>query len=209
MAPGRRLTETAVARTLGVSRTPVRAALRALLQEGYVVAGRSPQQVRLRVAPVTQADLFEVFHVLGALEGIAGRAAAALPEAERTALAAALRADTRALQAAFRSRPPDYDRRLHLHRRFHVRLTDAAAGARVRELLASVRPHAERYEWIYGRALPQGIRPAAREHDAIANAILAGDADRAQRAVQANWINAARRLSRVIPDTPPSTTRPL
>jgi DNA-binding GntR family transcriptional regulator len=208
MAPGHRIMEADVARALGVSRTPVRAALRVLLREGYVVAGRSPQQVRLRVAPLSQEDLVEVFQLIGALEGIAVRAAAALPAAARETLAAALRADTRALQAAFRARPPDYDERATLHRRFHVRLTDAAAGSRVRELLAGVRPQAERYEWIYGRALPRGIGPAAREHDAIANAILAADPDAAQRAVQANWLNAARRLSRVIPATDPTRRIP-
>jgi DNA-binding GntR family transcriptional regulator len=106
-----------------------------------------------------------------------------------------LRRDTRALEAAFRDQPPDYDRRLMLHRRFHVRLTDAAAGPRLRALLDGVRPLAERYEWIYGRVLPRGIRPAAREHDAIARAIQIGDADAARRTVEANWNNAARRLA--------------
>jgi DNA-binding FadR family transcriptional regulator len=53
-------------------------------------------------------------------------------------------------------------------------------------------------QWIYGRLLPQGIRPAAREHDVISRAIQDGDAAAARSAVEANWANAARRLARAI-----------
>ena len=122
LAAGRRIIEADIAGALGVSRTPVRSALRTLMRDGYVVATGQGRQVRLQVAPLRAADLSEIFQLLGALEGSAARAAAALPPARRRALAAALRRDTRALEAAFRQRPPNYDRRLTLHRRFHERL---------------------------------------------------------------------------------------
>lgn len=198
LAPGLRIVEADIAAALGVSRTPVRSALRTLMRDGYVVASGRGRQLRLQVAPLSAVDLAEIFQVLGALEGVAALAAAALPDAQRRTLAEALRRDTRALEEAFGQRPPDYDRRLTLHRRFHVRLTDAAAGPRVRALLEAVRPLAERYEWIYGRVLPRGIGPAAREHDAIARAIQDGDTDAARRCVEANWANAARRLAPAI-----------
>jgi DNA-binding GntR family transcriptional regulator len=200
LAPGLRIVEAEVAASLGVSRTPVRSALRTLLQDGYVVATGRGRQVRLRVAPISTTDLMEIFQLLGALEGTAAASAASRPAAERRALADALRRDTRALEDAFRRTPPDYDRRLVLHRRFHTRLTDATAGPRLRALLAAVRPLAERYEWIYGRVLPRGIGPAAREHDVIARAIQDGSADAARRAVEANWANAAGRLAPAIRD---------
>jgi DNA-binding GntR family transcriptional regulator len=195
LAAGARIVEADIAASLGVSRTPVRSALRTLMRDGYVVATGRGQQVRLRVAPLNRADLMEIFYVLGALEGVAALAAAALPDPSRQALAHKLRRDTRALEQAFRQKPADFDRRLTLHRRFHVRLTDACAGPRLRALLDAVRPQAERYEWIYGRRLPHGIRPAAREHDAIARAVQDGDANAARSAVEANWANAARRLA--------------
>lgn len=198
LAPGLRIVEADVAAALGVSRTPVRSALRTLMRDGYVVATGRGRQVRLRVAPIGAPDLIEIFELLAALEGTAALRAAALPHAARRTLADALRRDTRALEEAFRRRPPDYDRRLALHRRFHLRLTDAAAGPRLRALLDAVRPLAERYEWIYGRVLPRGIVPAAREHDVIARAIQDGDAGAARRAVEANWTNAARRLAPAI-----------
>lgn len=200
LAPGDRIVEEDVAQALGVSRTPVRSALRTLMREGHVVASKAGRQVRLRVGPVSRTDLAEIFALLGALEGLAASDAARLPDPPRHELARALRNDTRALEQAFRERPPDYDRRQALHRQFHTRLTDAAAGPRLRSLLDAVRPQAERYEWIYGKLLPRGIVPAAREHDAIACAIHDGDAGAARRAIEANWNNAARRLARVIRD---------
>jgi len=198
LAPDQRIVEADIAAALGVSRTPVRSALRTLMRDGYVVATGRGRQVRLKVASLSAGDLLEIFQLLGALEGIAAMAAAAQPAAKRAALADVLRRDTRALEQAFRQKPPDYDRRQTLHRRFHVRLTDAAAGPRLRALLDAVRPQAERYEWVYGRVLPRGIVPAAREHDAIARAIQDGDAEAARRAVEANWVNAARRLAPAI-----------
>jgi DNA-binding GntR family transcriptional regulator len=195
LAAGHRIIEADIAAALGVSRTPVRSALRTLMRDGYVVASGRGRQVRLQVAPLRAADLLEIFQLLGALEGSAARAAAALPASRRRALADALRRDTRALEDAFRQRPPNYDRRLVLHRRFHERLTDATAGPRLRVLLDAVRPLAERYERTYGRMLPRGIVPAAREHDAIARAIERGQSETARRAVEANWANAARRLA--------------
>jgi DNA-binding GntR family transcriptional regulator len=198
LAAGVRIVEADIASSLGVSRTPVRSALRTLMRDGYVVATGRGRQVRLRVAPLSTTDMMEIFQLLGALEGIAALAAAVLPAPQRRALVDALRRDTRALEEAFRQEPPDYDRRLTLHRRFHVRLTDASAGPRLRALLEAVRPQAERYEWIYGRLLPLGIRPGAREHDAIARAIQDGNANAARSAVEANWVNGARRLARAI-----------
>jgi GntR family transcriptional regulator, rspAB operon transcriptional repressor len=202
LAPGDRLVEEDVAAGLGVSRTPVRSALRSLLREGYLVSSAEGRQVRVRIAPVSRGDLLEIFALRGALEGLAAAAAAGLPRPWRAALAARLRDDAHALAAAFEESPPDYDRRLVLHRRLHARLTGAAGGARLHALLDVVRPQAERYEWMYGKLLPRGIEAATREHVAIARAIERGDGVAARRATETNWSNAARRLAEVITEAP-------
>src|SRR5919197_1241116 len=80
LAPGSRIVETEIATRLGVSRTPVREALQRLLQEGYVIDTLGTQQSRLTVAPLTREDVHELLNVVGALEGIAARPAAELPE---------------------------------------------------------------------------------------------------------------------------------
>ena len=82
MAPGTRIIEADVADRLGVSRTPARSALHRLQQEGYVVAVDRSKERRLMVAPLTQDDARELFEIVGQLEGLAARGAAALTAAE-------------------------------------------------------------------------------------------------------------------------------
>ncbi|MFN8581068.1 MAG: GntR family transcriptional regulator [Gemmatimonadaceae bacterium] len=76
LAPGSRVIETDVATRLGVSRTPVRAALQRLQQEGFVVDTPSLQQSRPTVAPMTKEDARELFNILAEIEGLAARMAA-------------------------------------------------------------------------------------------------------------------------------------
>ncbi|MEM9147992.1 MAG: GntR family transcriptional regulator [Pseudomonadota bacterium] len=73
LAPGAKINEQALAERFGVSRTPMREAIRALATEGLVVL--TPRR-GAAVAPITRADLEEAFPVLGALEALAGELAA-------------------------------------------------------------------------------------------------------------------------------------
>src|SRR5271155_3815199 len=67
------LSELALARELGVSRTPVHDALRQLAKDGLVTR---EQNCRARVAGITPDDVFEVFEMRKFLEGPAAELAA-------------------------------------------------------------------------------------------------------------------------------------
>jgi DNA-binding GntR family transcriptional regulator len=67
------LSELALARELGVSRTPVHDALRQLAKDGLVTR---EQNCRARVAGITRDDVFEVFELRKFLEGPAAELAA-------------------------------------------------------------------------------------------------------------------------------------
>lgn len=73
LEPGAKINEQLLAESFGVSRTPMREALRALAGEGLVIV--TPRR-GATVAPITRADLEEAFPVLGALEALAGELAA-------------------------------------------------------------------------------------------------------------------------------------
>ena len=198
LAPGSRLVEREVAARLGVSRTPVRAALERLTQEGYIVATGSALLARSTVAPLTNDDAREIHMIVAQIEGLAAREAAAKPKAVRLAMAREMRQLNAQFSKAAQARLPDSDRLHDLDDAFHQRYVDVGAGPRLRTLHAAVKPQAERYGRIYTSTLVSEVATSVAEHEAIVKALEAGDGAKAQRAVQTNWENAAERLARVI-----------
>src|SRR5580704_15766632 len=77
LAPGMRLVESELMTQLDLGRTPIRTALHRLQSEGFVV-GTGKGKESLRVSPLTRTDATDVFEIVGALESIAIRHAAAL-----------------------------------------------------------------------------------------------------------------------------------
>lgn len=70
LSPGERLVETAIAERLGVSRTPVREALRSLEAEGWVEARPRLGYV---VKAISEKEVEEICEIRVAIEGIAIR----------------------------------------------------------------------------------------------------------------------------------------
>ncbi len=198
LAPGSRVVETDVATRLGVSRTPVRAALQRLQQEGFIVDSLSLQQSRPTVAPLTKEDARELFHIVAEIEGLAARWAAALPPADREQLAEELATINDQFRRTADAKHPNHNRLWELDERFHRRYVEAGAGPRLLALHNAVKPQAERYERLYVSLLTREITTSVAEHGAIVRAIRAGNVDAAQYAVETNWRNAAERLGLVI-----------
>lgn len=73
LAPGKRISELSVAERTGISRTPIRAALQRLEEEGLVETIPSGG---FAVKSFSQQDVFDAIEVRGALEGLAARLAA-------------------------------------------------------------------------------------------------------------------------------------
>jgi DNA-binding GntR family transcriptional regulator len=197
---GARVGEDELAARLGVSRTPVREAMRRLQLEGLLVLDGGGARPRVAVAPLDVGEAREVYRAAGALEGTAARDVAALPADRRAALAAELSALDAAFAEAARD-GGDADRLFALHHAFHARLADAGAGPVIRALLDALRPRLERYEFAHAPLLRRaggGFATMHAEHRAIVDAVLGGDAVALERAVRANWENAAERLADAI-----------
>jgi len=206
IAPGAPLVESDLSARLAVSRTPVRAALLRLQQEGLVVwapAGGSRRHQaaaprRAVVAPLTAGDLREIFLIVGALEAIAARQAAGLDADRRNTLVAVLKEADRGLCAAVARRPPDLAGALGHHGRFHRASVEAAGGSRLRAELDALAPQAERYQRVYGAAAMFAVDEFVRSHEAIAEAIGAGDGAAAEQAVGADWRTMAAHHAEVL-----------
>lgn len=198
LAPGTRIVETDIAAKLGVSRTPVRAALQRLQHEGFVLGSPGLKQSRQTVAPVTRDDARELFGIVGAIEGLAARRAAMLLLPERHALARTMTDLNQKFRKAAQAPSPDHNLLWELDERFHRSYIAAAAGTRLRTLHDTVKPQAERYERLYVSLLGRHLAPSVAEHNTIVRCIKSGDEDGAQHAVETNWRNAAERVGAVI-----------
>ncbi len=198
LGPGVRLIETELSERLGMSRTPLRTALYLLHQEGYVEAAGEGRQSRLSVAPLTQEDATELFDIVGEIEGLAARRAAALTPAKRTSLVMELRGLNDAMRAAADATPPSPSETIRLDGEFHRAYVEAAAGRRLLGFFRSVKPHADRFIYLYHTTLTTELQVSTREHDVIIDAISRGDSAAALGAVQMNWRNAAERLAKSI-----------
>lgn len=198
LAPGSRIVESDLVDRLGLSRTPTRSALHRLQQEGYVAAVDRAKERRLIVAPLTQSDARELFHIVGQIEGLASREAAERPASEREAVVRELRALNDELAAAGRADKPDPIRMFDLDMSFHRVVVAAGAGPRLLALHDAFKPQTVRYARLYLSSLFDEIATSVAEHDVIIRQIVAGDPLAAQRAMDTNWRNAADRLSTVI-----------
>lgn len=200
LGPGAPLIETDLSLRLQVSRTPIRAALLRLQQEGFVHGTRVGQLTRAIVAPLTATDVRELHYVVGALEGIAARKAAGLPTAARSRVVHKMEKIHRGLKAAAEAPAPELSRAQDLHVRFHRCYVEAAAGPRLLTQLDVLQPQIERYERFYTDTMVArgGFTEALREHEAIIQAIRQGRPEAAERAVMNNWRNGARRYGPIV-----------
>jgi len=200
LTPGARIAEGPLAEMLGVSRTPVREALQRLRQEGLLieVGGGSGLRGRLAVAPLQRERMEELYALAAAIEGLAVRALSKVEAAKRQELAQRLEKIESAFHAEARHRTPEYDRLFKLHQAFHRALVEAASGPETRAVLRTIKPQMDRYEWFYAPMAGPDFTPTRREHAAIVEAVRHGTAHELERAVRANWLNAAQRLGPLI-----------
>jgi DNA-binding GntR family transcriptional regulator len=198
IAPGARLVEKDLAARFKVSRTPIRAALDRLEQEGFVITSPGLKHSLSQVAPLTRDDGVEVLGVLAALEGEAARRAAELPVAERRRLADAMRKVNARLEILSRTRSPAPQALQQLDDELHRLFIAAGAGPRLAGLLESIRPQALRYSKVYTTLLVQRIKDSVAEHHSLIRAIERGDGDSALEAAQRNHRRAGERLAEAI-----------
>lgn len=200
LAPGAPLAEVEVCGRLGISRTPVRAALARLQQEGLVETTGATRSGRVRVTPLTAADMRELFLMVGALDGVAARLAAELPETRRQAVVRDAVAINARLQALSATDASDIRAAQDLDVRFHRCYEQAASGPRLLAKLAALHARRERYVRVYTEALvhTHSMQESLGEHGAIVAAIANGDADAAERHAVFNYRNALERYWRIV-----------
>lgn len=196
IAPGTRLVEQEIAARMGVSRTPVRAALARLQLEGLLTVRPTGTGTALRpaVAPLTRDDGEEVLLLMGALEGVAARQAAGLERDDRLRLADELKVLNTEFRRAVERRKGVHRSAVEADAELHRCLVAAAAGPRLRALHSLMQSQAERYERVYMAVMADVVGEIDDEHLTLVRALRDGDAADAQRAAQSHWRSGAERL---------------
>lgn len=131
-APGDHLSEEHLSAEIGVSRTPVREALRRL-EGDYFVAIRANRGAR--VIGWEPADVEDLFQLRAIVEGFAARCAA---ERANAGEIEAMRSEIASIDRALARAKPDIDRFLAANSRFHAHLSGAAKNSRLSEIIKSL-----------------------------------------------------------------------
>lgn len=166
---GAALTEMALSTRLGVSRTPIRAALHRLAEEGLVEI--SPNRGAV-VVGVTVDDLIDTYKIRVRLEGLAAAMAAErLDEVGKKALTESVEL------AEYYMAKGDAEKLKELDSAFHSIIYAASGNRMLTKILSELHRNIKSYRKL-SLTVPGRLERSIGEHREILGAILARDAER-------------------------------
>lgn len=185
LRPGDKVPQRAISERMGISRMPLREALRKLEERHFVkiVAHRGAY-----VAPLSVSDIKEIYVVRVALESVsAGIAATKMDEQRLAELHSMLAVAGRAIAERDTVRLSD------ANSRFHLVGHEATGNDRLIRLISDLSDHAQRYRLLHTTL---GERPqiALREHENLLAAWERGDSEAASYWVRINLVNSEEAL---------------
>jgi len=182
LEPGAWIDELKLAEEYGISRTPMREALKVLATEGLVT-----MKVRrgAYVTEVSEKDLADVYHLLSLLES---DAAAVVAERATAAQLAELDALHRELEAAARPGRVDRDLFFSINERFHMKLLAFADNRWRDQMVADLRKVMKLNR--HNSLLKSGrIEESLAEHRAVMAALKARDPHATSERMRAHFTN--------------------
>lgn len=184
-SPGERLMEIQLADEMGVSRTPVREAIRKLELEGFVVM--IPRRGTY-VADISIRDITEIYEIRTCLDVLsAGLAAERITDEELEALNRLL------VEIGQYIAENNMEKIVEADTAFHDILYQASRNERLRSVINNLR---EQLTGIRGRSMsyPGRLVETMDEHRALVDSIAARDVERAQNAARVHIENAEHTL---------------
>jgi DNA-binding GntR family transcriptional regulator len=186
LAPGALIPELDLARSLGISRTPLREALKVLATEGLVdlQPGRGAA-----VKVVTAQDARDMLALTGLLEAHAGRLA--VKAASDDEIAAIVLLHRRMREHYGRRERPEY---FALNQQVHDDIVRAAHSPSLSMLHGMLRMRMRRIRYV-GNHSPQNWAEAMAEHEGFVAALAERDGERLAALLQAHMDNSWPRVS--------------
>lgn len=182
--PGERVPELEISKDMGVSRTPIREALKVLASEGLV------ELLPLRGAVVksfSAKDAADMLEVMGMLESFAAQKAC---QAEQKRIDQVLAMHEKMKVLYTKGKRPEY---FELNQKIHDALVDMADNESLTMVHSTLskRMRSLRYS---GNSTPDHWRGALEDHELIAQALGQRDAKKMKKAVEAHFENTIKRV---------------
>jgi DNA-binding GntR family transcriptional regulator len=176
LSPGTRLLQEQLAAELGVSRTPLREAIRILVADGLLVPVPGSGNGTVKVVELTADDVVQLYQVREVIDGLAARLCAEreLPPAVQARLKASLD------RLSGSCEPFDLTEYVTAHADFHVAILRDCGNARLSHMEPLVRLSAQ---MLFRRFVGRGneMKRSIAAHRDILAAILDSDAPRAEK----------------------------
>jgi DNA-binding GntR family transcriptional regulator len=197
MTPGSELNEVALAASLGVSRGPLREAIRQLAAEGLVT--ERPRRSAI-VSALSRDEFVEAYQVREALEMLAVRLA--VDRIDDGEIARLQRLIDEMEESAERSDPGAF---FDANARFHQLLVQCSGNRKLAEMYRQLAGQMGRYQ-MPSLALRGSLHRSIVEHRAIVRAIAARNAQRAAHLISEH-IRVPQRSLEAGPDSEPIVVR--
>lgn len=185
LEPGERLMEVQLAEELGISRTPVREAIRKLEQEGYVIM--MPRRGTY-VSDVSVGDVKEIFEIRSALESLAAGLAARRIEPEELATLQDLLAEIEGYIAK-----NDMEKIVETDIKFHGLLYQVSRNDRLVAIISNLKEQLARFRTL-SMSYPGRLQETLEEHSEMVEAIANGDVSAARDAAEHHMERAEKTL---------------
>ena len=195
LRPGQLVSETYLASTLGMSRTPIREALRALELEGLI---RTVSTRGTFVTELDVTDILEVYQLREILESAAARTAAGTMDRETTD--ELWRRLEEAKESAARG---DFHPTREVDSQVHALIIGATRNSRLVRFMDQIGEQVRRIRALQEQSQPSGARANGQRPDRLlaelqqlVDALRVGDPDGAEKAMREHLANARRNALR-------------
>lgn len=192
---GAHITARQLAEATGLSRTPVREAMRRLEAEGMITL--IPHRGAF-VASWTDDEIEQIYELRVLLESFAAQVAAQRINDEQRAELAQL---TEEMNRLVEQRPVDVDAIAEVNDRFHKCVLEACGNPRLRDLLGAITETPLQLSTFRRYSVDQ-LRRSASQHAELVAALSVGDADWASSVMTSHIRSARHTLLRATPKVP-------
>jgi len=192
LAPGERIDEKSLCESFGVSRTPLREALKVLASEGLV---ELPPNRSARTTPITRRGVEELFEIISWLDLNGAKAAAEKATAE----------DIKRLRDIHRQLLRHYDagertEYFRLNREFHLGIIELAGNAVLSAVYAGLMAQAQRARYVAIQSQAHWDR-GIEEHERILDALADHDGEAAGRLLFEHVRETGQRVAQSLSDS--------